>query len=82
MSRHDRAPSGQSYPFDLGDGVLLSSRCLCEQLDDAIAVAARYDSEVMIERFVRGRELTVSIVGDTPLPPVEIRSMTTSGANR
>lgn len=43
------------------------------ELDAAIRVAASFDSEVMIERFVRGRELTVSIVGDQPLPPVEIR---------
>ncbi len=44
-----------------------------EDLDAAVREASRYDSEVMIERFVRGRELTVSIVGDQPLPPVEIR---------
>ena len=44
-----------------------------EELDDAIEEAARFDTEVMIERFVRGRELTVSIVGDEPLPPIEIR---------
>jgi D-alanine-D-alanine ligase len=35
--------------------------------------AAKYDSEVMIERFARGRELTVGILGDQALPPVEIR---------
>jgi D-alanine-D-alanine ligase len=39
----------------------------------AILEAGRFDSEVMIERFVRGRELTVGIIGDQPLPPVEIR---------
>jgi D-alanine-D-alanine ligase len=44
-----------------------------EELEPAVADAARYDSEVMIERYVRGRELTVSIVGDQPLPPIEIR---------
>ncbi len=44
-----------------------------EELDDAIAEAAKYDSEVMIERLARGRELTVSIVADQPLPPIEIR---------
>ena len=44
-----------------------------EELDAAVREASRYDSEVMIERFVRGRELTVSIVGDRPMPPVEIR---------
>jgi D-alanine-D-alanine ligase len=44
-----------------------------EVLKDAIAEAARFDSEVMIERYARGRELTISILGDEPLPPVEIR---------
>lgn len=39
----------------------------------AVDEAARYDTEVMIERFVRGRELTVGILGDQALPPVEIR---------
>lgn len=42
-------------------------------LDEAIVEAARFDSEVMIESYVRGRELTISIVGDQPLPPIEIR---------
>jgi D-alanine-D-alanine ligase len=42
-------------------------------LDAAVEEASRYDSEIMIERYVRGRELTVSIVGDEPLPPIEIR---------
>src|SRR6185503_8778508 len=43
------------------------------QLDDAVREAAQYDSEVMIERFAKGRELTVGILGDQALPPVEIR---------
>jgi D-alanine-D-alanine ligase len=44
-----------------------------EELHDAVQEAARFDTEVMIERYVRGRELTISIVGDQPLPPIEIR---------
>jgi D-alanine-D-alanine ligase len=44
-----------------------------EQLEAAVREAAKYDSEVMIERYVRGRELTVGILGEQPLPPVEIR---------
>jgi D-alanine-D-alanine ligase len=44
-----------------------------DALDAAIEEASHYDSEVMIERYVRGRELTISIVGDEPLPPIEIR---------
>lgn len=43
------------------------------QLADAVREAAQYDTEVMIERFARGRELTVGILGDQALPPVEIR---------
>lgn len=43
------------------------------QLRAAVDEAARFDTEVMIERFVRGRELTVGILGDQALPPVEIR---------
>jgi D-alanine-D-alanine ligase len=38
----------------------------------AVAEAARYDDEVMIERFVAGRELTVAILGGDALPVGEI----------
>ncbi|MQA88822.1 MAG: D-alanine--D-alanine ligase [Gemmatimonas sp.] len=46
------------------------------ELHDAVGEASRFDSEVMIERYARGRELTISIVGDEPLPPIEIRPKT------
>jgi D-alanine-D-alanine ligase len=42
------------------------------QFGDAIAEAALYDDEVMIERFVPGRELTVSVLGERALPVGEI----------
>jgi D-alanine-D-alanine ligase len=42
-------------------------------LEAAVRAAGRFDSEVMIERFERGRELTVAILGEQPLPPIEIR---------
>ena len=42
------------------------------QLAQAIAEAALYDDEVMIERFVAGREFTVAILGSDALPPGEI----------
>ena len=38
----------------------------------AIAEAFRWDDEVMIERFIPGRELTVGVLGDEALPPGEI----------
>ncbi len=40
----------------------------------AIATAYEYDDEVMVERFVPGRELTVPILGSEPLPVGEIIS--------
>ena len=43
------------------------------QLEAAVAEAFRYDDEVMIERFIAGRELTVGILGDVALPVIEIR---------
>jgi D-alanine-D-alanine ligase len=43
-------------------------------LAQAIEEAARYDDEVMIERFVPGRELTVGVLGDIALPVGEIIS--------
>lgn len=44
-----------------------------EGLREAVDAAGRFDSEVIIERFARGRELTVGVLGDEALPPVEIR---------
>ena len=41
-------------------------------LATAIAEARRYDDEVMLERFVPGRELTVGVLGDEALPVGEI----------
>lgn len=43
-------------------------------LQAAIEDAFRFDDEVMIERFVPGREFTVGILGDEALPPGEILS--------
>jgi D-alanine-D-alanine ligase len=41
-------------------------------LEPAIAEAFRYDDEVMLERFIGGRELTVGILGNEALPVGEI----------
>ena len=44
-----------------------------DQLNAAIDEAWRYDDEVMIEKFIAGRELTVGILGDRALPVGEIK---------
>jgi D-alanine-D-alanine ligase len=44
------------------------------RLAEAIEEAFRHDDEVMIERFVPGRELTVSVLGTQALPVGEIKA--------
>ncbi|MFN2541686.1 MAG: D-alanine--D-alanine ligase [Chthoniobacterales bacterium] len=42
------------------------------ELESAIAEATKYDRELLIEKFVPGRELTIGILGDQALPVLEI----------
>ena len=41
-------------------------------LEAAVEEALRYDDEVMVERYIPGRELTVGVLGDEALPVGEI----------
>jgi len=41
------------------------------EVPQALVSACSYDDRVLLERFVDGRELAVSILGDEPLPVVE-----------
>jgi D-alanine-D-alanine ligase len=41
-------------------------------LDQARELAGRYDDDVMVEQFIPGRELTVAVLGEVPLPVGEI----------
>ena len=59
-------------PSKQGSTVGLTVVKEASQLAAAVAEAKRYDDEVMVERFVPGRELTVSILGDRALPVGEI----------
>jgi D-alanine-D-alanine ligase len=61
-------------PSKQGSTVGLSIVKAPEQLAPAIETAFEHDDEVMIERFIPGRELTVGILGDDVLPVGEIIS--------
>ncbi|HET7574553.1 MAG TPA: D-alanine--D-alanine ligase [Solirubrobacterales bacterium] len=41
------------------------------EVPQALVAAFSYDSQVLLERFVRGREVAVSVLGDKALPVVE-----------
>jgi D-alanine-D-alanine ligase len=59
-------------PSKEGSTVGLSVVKEAGQLAGAVVEAALYDDEVMIERFVAGRELTVGVLGDHAMPVGEI----------
>jgi D-alanine-D-alanine ligase len=42
------------------------------EIDAAIADAGKYDRELLVEKFVPGRELTIGILGEQALPILEI----------
>jgi D-alanine-D-alanine ligase len=42
------------------------------ELEPALAEAAKYDRELLVEKFVGGRELTVGVLGEQVLPILEI----------
>jgi len=42
------------------------------EIEPAIADAATYDRELLVEKFIPGRELTVGILGEQALPIIEI----------
>jgi D-alanine-D-alanine ligase len=61
-------------PSKQGSTVGLSIVKERSQLVPAITEAFKHDDEVMLEQFIAGRELTVSILGDRALPVGEIIS--------
>src|SRR5205809_471420 len=43
-----------------------------EELDAALGEATKFDNDLLIEKFIPGRELTIGILGDQALPILEI----------
>lgn len=60
-------------PNDEGSTFGLSVVNEAAGLGPAFDEAMRYSNEVLLEEFIPGRELTVAVLGDEPLPIVEIR---------
>ena len=43
-----------------------------EELAPALKIAVEYDEEILVEEFMKGKEITVGILEDIPLPIIEI----------
>jgi D-alanine-D-alanine ligase len=59
-------------PANEGSSVGISRVMDNAGLDEAVALAARYDGQLLMEQMVVGDELTVGILGDTALPSIRI----------
>jgi D-alanine-D-alanine ligase len=75
-------PGDEISPIDLpvvvkpskqGSTVGLTVVKKAAQFKAAVAEAFKYDDEVMIEKFIPGRELTVGVLGDVAFPVGEIK---------
>ena len=62
-------------PVREGSSLGMSVAETVDELRDGIRLAYEYDSEVMVEEFIQGREITVGVIGNDkllPLPLIEI----------
>ncbi len=61
-------------PSHEGSSVGMSRVNSAGELASALVEAEKYDSEVLIERFVQGSEYTAAVVGDVVLPLIRIET--------
>jgi D-alanine-D-alanine ligase len=62
-------------PNSQGSSVGSRSAATREELASAMADALKFDSAVLVEQLIQGRELTVGVLGDQVLPIVEIHPL-------
>ncbi len=59
-------------PPEEGSTIGISIVTNSARIAEAVSLAAQYDCELLIEEFVKGRELTAAVLNGEPLPLVEI----------
>lgn len=61
-------------PANEGSSIGMSAASTAEELKQAINGALQYDQEVLVERWINGREFTVAILNGQVLPMIEMRT--------
>ena len=61
-------------PANEGSSIGMSAASSAAELEQAIAAALKYDSEILVESWINGREFTVAILNGQVLPIVEMRT--------
>ena len=59
-------------PCNCGSSVGVSIVKSEKELEEAIALAQKYESQILIEEYIQGREFSVGILDGKYLPPIEI----------
>ena len=59
-------------PSSGGSSVGVSIVMNAEDYDEAVRSAFKYENEVIVEQYLKGREFSVGVLGGTVLPPIEI----------
>ena len=59
-------------PFSGGSSVGVSIVTEQSEYENAVKQAAKYESDIIIEEYISGREFSLGILGDKALPPIEI----------
>lgn len=61
-------------PIDQGStvGMTIVESGSLDDLSAAIEIAAQFSQQILVERYIPGRELTVAVLGDEALPVIEI----------
>ncbi|MCL5021526.1 MAG: D-alanine--D-alanine ligase [Bacteroidetes bacterium] len=60
-------------PNDQGSSVAITIVDSAAAIDSALDEAEKFSDTVLVEKFIEGAELTVAILGNEPLPVIEIR---------
>lgn len=61
-------------PANEGSSIGMSAASTAAELEQAIRAALKYDSEILVERWINGREFTVALLNGQVLPVVEMRT--------
>jgi len=61
-------------PAHEGSSIGMSRVERAEELEPAIASALEYDSDVLVERLIQGREFTAAVLEDQVLPLIELKT--------
>ncbi|WP_347877303.1 ATP-grasp domain-containing protein [Buchnera aphidicola] len=59
-------------PNNQGSSIGITLVSHLKQLNNAINIAFDYDDNILIEKFIKGKEYTISILGEKALPSIHI----------